>query len=154
MIENEHDEELEDSLPKRDKIFQNLYDEVELDTSEISFRVDSSFETRTYEYTLDEKIILEKVEEIILEEERFMSLRESDENGNYKKLSKVDINEIYFHVLEKLPNEPRIEIFSVVSSMFDIATDKFYECLSNTFKTELITELKSRGYLSNRNSLF
>jgi tryptophanyl-tRNA synthetase len=70
------------------------------------------------------------------------------------KMSKSDINEVYFYVIENLPKEPRIEIFSVISSMFDISADKFYECLSNTFKTELITELKSRGFLTNRNSLF
>jgi hypothetical protein len=155
MNENtEEHEELEDSNVKRDKIFQNLYDEIELDTGEISFKVDSSFEVKSYEYTLDEKMILEKVENILLDEDRFMRFRNPDDNGNYLKMSKGDINEIYLFVLDKLPKEPRIEIFSVVSSLFDISSDKFYECLSNSFKTELITELKSRGFLSNRNTLF
>ena len=148
------EEEFEEIVPKRDKIFQNLYDEIELDTSDINFKVDPSFEVKSYEYTLDEKLILEKVEEVISDVDRFTRFRVPDETGNYRKMSKGDINEVYLYILDHLPNEPRIEIFSVVSSIFDITTDKFYECLSNTFKTELITELKSRGFLSNRNSLF
>ena len=49
---------------------------------------------------------------------------------------------------------PKIEVFSIVTSIYDISPDKFYESLSNTFKTELITELKRRGYLKNHKSLF
>jgi hypothetical protein len=154
MNENIEEFEEEDYSEKRDKIFQNLYDEIELDSSDITFKVDPSFEVKSYEYTLDEKMILEKIEEIICDVERFERFRNPDESGTYIKMSKSDINDVYFHVIERLPKEPRIEIFSVISSMFDISADKFYECLSNTFKTELITELKSRGYLSNRNSLF
>jgi hypothetical protein len=153
MNENIEDFE-EEPIEKRDKIFQNLYDEIELDTNDITFKVDPSFEVKSYEYTLDEKMILEKIEELICDEQRFERFRNPDESGSYIKMSKSDINEVYFYVIENLPKEPRIEIFSVISSMFDISADKFYECLSNTFKTELITELKSRGFLTNRNSLF
>jgi hypothetical protein len=155
------DEELnsfqfEDDEPviKRDKIFQNTYDETEIDTSDISFNVDPSVQTKSYEYTLDEKLILVKVEDLIENERRFDKFRIADESGNFKKMNKSDINDVYSFVTSSLSKEPRIEIFSIISSMFDINADKFYESLSNSFKTELITELKGRGYLKKRNSLF
>jgi hypothetical protein len=159
MLFEEQDEENDDFLEdtseiKRDKIFQNLYEETELDTSEISFKVDSSYESKTYEYTLDEKIILEKVEVVIENSEKYQKFASADEEGNYKKLNKTEINEVYQYVTSSLHKDPKIEIFSVLCSIFDISNDKFYESLSNTFKSDLISELKERGFLSNRNSLF
>jgi hypothetical protein len=99
-------------------------------------------------------MILEKVEEVLAEETKFLKFQTPDEAGNYRKMHKSDINEIYLYVTTKLPKEPRIEIFSIVSSMFDINSEKFYDSLSNSFKTELITELRGRGYLKDRNTLF
>jgi hypothetical protein len=156
LFENEEPEEInnEELDVKRDKIFQNLYEETELDTSDINFRVDPSFESKSYEYTLDEKLVLEKVDHLLTETKKYDRFRLSDEEGNFKKLNKNEINEVYQFVINNLSNEPKIEIFSVLSSIFDINSDKFYESLSNTFKTELITELKERGFLANRNSLF
>jgi hypothetical protein len=152
---DEEIEDFEEDEPlKRDKIFQNTYDEVEIDTSDINFAVDPTYQPKSYEYTLDEKMILVKVEEIIDSQTRFEKFRKPDENGNYKKMNKSDINDVYSFVITTLEKEPRIEIFSIVSSIFDINPDKFYESLSNSFKTELITELKSRGYLKKRNTLF
>jgi len=144
----------EDSEYKRDKIFDNTYDEVDLDTSEINFKVDPSAQEKSYEYNLDEKIILEKVEAIFENENRFDRFKFPDESGNFKKMNKSDINEIYSFVTSKLPTDPKIEIFSVLSSIFDINSEKFYDSLSNTFKTGLINELKGRGYIKNRKSLF
>ena len=69
-------------------------------------------------------------------------------------MNKSDINDVYSYITTALQTEPRIEIFSIICSMFDVNSDKFYESLSNSFKTELITELKSRGYLKKRNTLF
>jgi hypothetical protein len=148
----EHEEE--DVGLKRDKIFQNTYDETEIDTSDISFKVDPTHQPKTYEYTLDEKMILVKVEEILEHAERFNKFRIPDQEGNYKKMNKSDINDVYSYVTTTLQNEPKIEIFSIISSIFDINADKFYESLSNSFKTQLITELKSRGYLKKGNTLF
>lgn len=154
--QNDEIENFEDDEPviKRDKIFDNTYDEIEIDSTAIEFKVDSSLEQKSYEYTLDEKLILVKVEELIEKEKRFERFLKADDNGNFKKMNKSDINDVYSYVTTHLANEPRIEIFSIISSMFDVNSDKFYESLSNSFKTELITELKSRGYLKKRNTLF
>ena len=145
---------IEEAVAKRDKIFDNKYDEVDLDTSEINFKIDSSIQEKTYEYTLDEKMILEKVESILEHETRFDQFKFPDESGNFKKMNKSDVNEVYLFVTTQLPTEPRIEIFSVLSSMFDINAEKFYDSLSNSFKSGLINELKQRGFINNIKSLF
>ena len=143
----------EETVIVRDKIFQNTYDEIELDTYSISFKVDPSYETESYEYTIDEKIIYRKIEEV-LKNSIYEKILFADENQKYKKLSKIEINQLYQFIIIKLSSEPKIEIFSVLSSFFDINPNKLYESLSNTFKTGLILELKERGYLHNRKSLF
>ena len=148
------EEHEEDSNIKRDKIFDNTYDEIELDNSAIEFKVDPSFGSKSYEYTIDEKFILEKIENLLLTKPEFDCFFHPDESGNFRKISKVEINNIYSFITSQLVKEPRIEIFSIISSMFDINPDKFYESLSNTFKTELITELKNRGHLKMGKSLF
>lgn len=153
---NDDQNNLEEDEPvaKRDKIFDNKYDEIEMDSSPIEFKIDPSMEQKSYEYTLDEKLVLVKVEALISEERRFDRFLKPDESGNYKKMNKSDINDVYSYITTALQTEPRIEIFSIICSMFDVNSDKFYESLSNSFKTELITELKSRGYLKKRNTLF
>lgn len=153
---NDEQNNLEEDEPvaKRDKIFDNKYDEIEMDSSPIEFKIDPSMEQKSYEYTLDEKLVLVKVEALISEERRFDRFLKPDESGNYKKMNKSDINDVYSYITTALQTEPRIEIFSIICSMFDVNSDKFYESLSNSFKTELITELKSRGYLKKRNTLF
>ena len=145
--------EEEESLVKRDKIFENRYDESEVDSNDLNFKIDPTIEPRSYEYTIDEKIIYVKIEEII-RYSKFAKYNELDEDNNYRKMNKSEINEVYSYIVNKLSNQPKIEIFSVICNYFDISPDKFYESLSNSFKTELITELKLRGYLNKRKSLF
>lgn len=161
MFENEYDkefednhEEVEETTYKRDKIFENTYEETESDGSEFSFRVDSSVEVKSHELTIDEEMIFRKFEDLIIDS-KFMKFNTPLEDGKgFKKMNKGDINEVYSFITSKLVGHPRIEIFSVICSYFDISPDKFYESLSNSFKTELITELKGRGFLNKRKSLF
>jgi hypothetical protein len=153
-LENVNIPEEEEEEIKRDKIFDNTYDETEIDTSDFAFKVDPAFQEKSYEYTLDESLILIKIEDLLKNETRFDRFQKADENGNFKKMNKSDINEVYSYITSNLPTEPRIEIFSIISSIFDVNSDKFYESLSNSFKTELISELKGRGYLTKRNTLF
>ena len=46
-----------------------------------------------------------------------------------------------------LPEFPRIHIFSTIQDYFDVNSNKFYDSLSNTFKKELIEELRDLGNL-------
>ena len=151
-IENNLEQEEESSF-KRDKIFDNTFEETEADGGDFNFKIDPSVETRSYEYTIDEAIIFQKFEEIIFES-KFMKFNTLEEGKGFKKMNKGDINEVYAFITTQLAGHPKIEIFSVICGYFDISPDKFYESLSNSFKTELITELKGRGFLNRSKSLF
>lgn len=153
--ENENVEGYHDEEPLfRDKIFDNQFEQTELDTSEKSFQVDSSFLEKTLDEKIDEQMISSRIKELLLENDRYNRFNVKNEDGVFPKINKSDINEIYRYILDSIPGVPIIEAFSVITSIYDISPEKFYESLSNTFKTDLISELRSRGYLKNRKSLF
>jgi hypothetical protein len=149
--ENTHEE---DEPLFRDKIFDNQFEQTELDTTEKSFQVDSSFLEKTLDEKIDEQMISTQIKDLLLGNERYNRFNIKTEEGAFPKINKSDINEIYRHILDSMPGVPIIEAFSVITSIYDISPEKFYESLSNTFKTDLISELKNRGYLKNRKSLF
>lgn len=146
-------EENEDTFV-RDKIFDNQFEQTELDTTEKSFQIDSSFVEKTLDEKIDEQLIDTKIKGLLLNDPRFNRYNIRNEDGTFPKINKSDINDIYRHVIESIPGIPIIEAFSVITSIYDISPEKFYDSLSNMFKTDLITELKKRGYLKNRKSLF
>jgi hypothetical protein len=138
----------------RDKIFDNEFEQTELDTSEKSFQLDSSVIEKTLDDKIDEQMINESIKRLLLNNERYNRFNIANPDGSFPKINKSDINEIYRHVLDSIPDVPIIEAFSVITNIYDISPEKFYESLSNTFKTDLISELRNRGYLKNRKSLF
>jgi len=149
---NNPEEENEEPL-FRDKIFDNDFENTELDTTE-KFSIDSNFVEKTFDEKIDESMFYADVTEFIKSNNRLNTLNSALPTGGFPKINKSEINEIYRCITEKLTHVPKIEVFSIVTSIYDISPDKFYESLSNTFKTELITELKRRGYLKNHKSLF
>jgi hypothetical protein len=153
-FENKHDDENEDGEFFRDKIFDNDFEQTELDTSEKKFSLDSNFAEKTLDDKIDESMFNGIIVEFIQSNYRLSTLNTRKEDGTFPKINKSEINEIYRSVTEAMSYIPKIEVFSIVTSIYDISPEKFYESLSNTFKTELITELKSRGYLKNLKSLF
>jgi hypothetical protein len=138
----------------KDKIFDNQFEQTELDTTEKTFQVDSSFLEKTLDEKIDEQMISGQIKDLLLGNERYNRFNIKTEEGSFPKINKSDINEIYRHILDSIPGVPIIEAFSVITSIYDISPEKFYESLSNTFKTDLISELKNRGFLKNRKSLF
>ena len=152
-IENQIDEQEEEVL-FRDKIFDNQFEQTELDTSDKSFQIDSNFTEKSFDDKIDEEMIKDQIKNILFSDPRYNRFNVMNEEGTFPKINKSDINEIYRHVLDSMPEVPIIEAFSVITGIYDISPEKFYESLSNTFKTELISELKNRGYLKNRKSLF
>jgi hypothetical protein len=138
----------------RDKIFDNQFEQTELDTSEKSFQIDSSIAEKSYDDRIDEEMISEQIKNLLLNNQRYNRFNVANPDGSFPKINKSDINEIYRHVLDSIPEVPIIEAFSIITNIYDISPEKFYESLSNTFKTELIAELRNRGYLKNRKSLF
>lgn len=149
---NNPEEENEEPL-FRDKIFDNDFENTELDTTE-KFSIDANFVEKTFDEKIDESMFYTDVTEFIKSNNRLNTLNSALPTGGFPKINKSEINEIYRCITEKLTHVPKIEVFSIVTSIYDISPDKFYESLSNTFKTELITELKRRGYLKNHKSLF
>ena len=149
---NNPEEENEEPL-FRDKIFDNDFENTELDTTE-KFSIDANFVEKTFDEKIDESMFYADVTEFIKSNNRLNTLNSALPTGGFPKINKSEINEIYRCITEKLTHVPKIEVFSFVTSIYDISPDKFYESLSNTFKTELITELKRRGYLKNHKSLF
>lgn len=139
---------------KTDKIFDNQFEQTELDTSEKSFQVDSNFVEKTFDEKVDEAMISDRIKELLFSNPVTNRFNIKTDEGVFPKINKSDINEIYRYILESIPGVPIIEAFSVITTVYDISPEKFYESLSNTFKTDLISELKNRGYLLNRKSLF
>ena len=64
---NDEIEQEEESTVKRDKIFENTYEETEMDSRDITFTVDPSIKEKSYEMTIDEELIFNKFDDIIKE---------------------------------------------------------------------------------------
>jgi len=78
---------------------------------------------------------------VILESE-YCELNKVTPEGVSKKLNKIQINKVFYHVIEKLGRQyTKIEIFGALSDYFDIFPNKFYSSLSNKYKDELMLEL-------------
>ena len=51
-----------------------------------------------------------------------------------------------------LPNLAKIHVFSTIQDYFDVNSNKFYDSLSNTFKKQLIEELRELGNLHEKST--
>jgi len=128
---------------KLDKIFDNKYEEKEMDfVSNMSFNISSVYnQTGDPEDEIHSNILYGEIQKMIVDSE-FERFNQLDENGNIIKLNKVQINQVYSYVITGLPNGYRkIEIWSMLSEYFDIYPTKFYTSLSNKFKHDLVEEL-------------
>ena len=143
--ENENQENNDDSGLNRDKIFDNNYESTAYQGPDTNFQLAPSYNKGkdfidALEYDMSYEVIMD-----VLEKSPFDKFNKPDAEGNYKKLNKMQINEVYSYVAMRLPNFPRVQMFSIVQDHFDINSNKFYDSLSNTFKKELIEELRNSG---------
>ena len=148
--ENKEPEKNKDELDEttninKDKIFDNSYESTAYQGPDTNFQLSSSYNKGkdfidALEYDMSYEVIMD-----VLEKSPFDKLNKPDAEGTYKKLNKMQINEVYSYVSASLPNFPRVQIFSIVQDHFDINSNKFYDSLSNTFKKELIEELRQSG---------
>lgn len=136
-----------------DKIFNNSYGNVEFDTGEIKFELDSSIYNEVYQDLNDEldmKMMYDALDEVIQDSE-YIKYNEPDENGDIPKLSKEQINKVFLYVIGKLKRKYTVvDLFVIVSEYFDILPTKFYSALSNQTKNELIDELDKRYNIFNK----
>jgi len=77
---------------------------------------------------------------------------------NIKRVNKDDVNVIYSHVKNLLPDKYNIvDVWYYLSDYFDMNSTRFYECLKDEYKLELISYLYSNTTLldnKNLNKLF
>lgn len=133
---------------KRDKIFDNTYgeqDPTENSVSSMSFTVSSTYvDNLDYDDKMHYELLFKQIDELIKGSE-FEHLNEITQEGVIKKLNKVQINKVFFYIIEKLGSSyTKIDLFSVLSDYFDVFPNKFYNSLSNKFKDELIRELDDK----------
>jgi len=128
-----------------DKIFNNTYGQQEVETNTISFSVAPAFNTtRDPDDQIHYDLLLKKIDELIVGSE-FEELNKVTPEGIAKKLNKVQINKVFFYIIEHIGDAyPRVDLFAVISDYFDVFPNKFYNSLSNKFKDELIVELDDK----------
>jgi hypothetical protein len=137
---------------KRDKIFDNKFDEIEYDSKPINFTVNSNFDTgQEIDDSIHDSMLFQKVDKII-KASRFADYA-NYENLSEDKLTKSTINEIYVFISQSVPEYTKVELFSVMSDYFDITPSKFYNSLSNKAKDELIMELDKKMNILQRRGI-
>ena len=130
---------------EKDKIFNNTYGEQDLGGQKINFTVAAGFgdgmdpdDKQHYDSLFD-------VVDMLIKGSEFEHLNEATPDGVIKKLNKVQINKVFFYIIENTGRSyTRIDLFSVLSDYFDVFPNKFYNSLSNKFKDELIEELDKK----------
>ena len=139
------EEDKKSGYQEKDKIFNNTYGEQDLGGQKINFTVSSSW---TDSMDPDDKQHYDSLFEVVdnlIKGSEFEHLNEATPEGIIKKLNKVQINKVFFYIIEKTGTDyTRIDLFSVLSDYFDVFPNKFYNSLSNKFKDELIKELDAK----------
>jgi hypothetical protein len=130
---------------QEDKIFNNTYGESDPTENPINFTVSPTYADDTDPADkMHSDLLFKRVDELIKGSE-FEHLNEVTSDGVIKKLNKIQINKVFFYIIEHLGSSySRVDIFSVLSDYFDVFPNKFYNSLSNKFKDELIKELDDK----------
>lgn len=130
---------------QEDKIFNNTYGESDPLENPINFNVSPGYGDETDpDDKMHSDLLFKRVDDLIKGSE-FEHLNEVTEGGVIKKLNKVQINKVFYYIIEHLGSSyTRIDLFSVLSDYFDVFPNKFYNSLSNKFKDELIKELDDK----------
>lgn len=139
---------------KRDKIFDNTFEETEFELDQsMSFELSPRVvDNRSEEEKIEADLIAAEIHTLI-EGSRFKKFNVIDEFQQVTKLRKTDINEVYDYISEETRNSHSlVDVFSELCDYFNVNPTKFYQSLSNKFKEELIEELDKRtGVLKRKN---
>jgi len=133
-----------------DKIFDNSYGAYE-SAEQINLNLESSLRIDSYESKIDYDVVYDKIYVFFEANEDLLHYLNSKED---LKLNNVELNRIYAKVSTVIPKEFHIEMFTILGELLDTNLPKFYEILSNKFKTGLISSLNSRGFLLKQYTLF
>lgn len=139
---------------KLDKVFDNKFHEVETyEELSLNFHGEEFTETSDSFNPLTSMII----EELMGEIDHWIELKFPEfkkvKNTTVKRINKDDINVIYGYVKKLIPDKfTIIDIWYYLSVYFDINSTRFYECLRDEYKLELIDQLaQTTDYLKNKN---
>lgn len=138
---------------KLDKIFDNTFGENEFEADNMAFKIDPSFENnRSAEDIMHANTLFIEIDNII-KDSKYSKYSLVEKDKKISKLNKVQINEVFTHVIENLNGEYRmLEVFSCISDYFDIYPKKFYTSISNKYKIVLLEELETAtGIFSKKN---
>lgn len=145
-------EDSRDHKSSTNKIINNDYYSKEIDTRQISFNLDPSFQTSGNDVqSLHLELLLKDIEKVIKGSKFEIYIKDPE-----KKLNKSQINDVYHYIIKKLPDYTKTDLFSQISEYFDIDYHKFFGSLSNMFKQELIEEISKSSMYKKRkiNKLF
>jgi len=150
---DENGKPIQKSLADKDKIFNNTYGDQDITENKVNFTVAATYgDSMDPDDKMHYDLLFRKLDKLIKGSE-FEHLNEVTEEGVIKKLNKVQINKVFFYVIENIGDDyTRVDLFSVLSDYFDVFPNKFYNSLSNKFKDELIKELDDKyNILEKRN---
>lgn len=152
-------EEKQQGRTKRDKIFDNTFEETEyeFDTS-MSFAIaPRAVDNRSEEDKIEARLIADDIHSLITNS-RFKKFNKVDEFHQTVKLNKIDINEVYEFISDETrDSHSLVDVFSEMCDYFNVNPTRFYQSLGNKFKEELIEELDARTNIlqkKNINRLF
>lgn len=138
---------------KRNKIFNNSFEESEYDGRSVNWKADPSWSIHKDEETsIADNILMEYINELVLNSRKFKKFNKPGKDKKIPKLNKVQISLVYSYIVDKVKDYNIIEIFAATSEYFDIQGKKFYNSLSNAHKDDLMMELdKRRGIIDKKN---
>ena len=144
---------------KRDKIFDNTFEESEIEFDpHMSFQISPRIsDDRPEEDKIETSLIADEIH-LLIENSQFKKFNKIDEFQQTVKLKKIDINNVYeFISREMRQTHSIVDIYSELCNYFNVNPTKFYQSLGNKFKEELIEELDDRTNIlqkKNINRLF
>ena len=140
---------------KRDKIFDNTFEETEyeFDTS-MSFALSPRVvDNRSEEDKIEADLIASTIHSLI-SNSRYKRFNTIDEFQQTTKLKKIDINEVYEFISDETREKfSLVDVFSELCDYFNINPTRFYQSLGNKFKEELIEQLDERTNILQRKNI-
>jgi hypothetical protein len=130
---------------KKDKIFDNKFDEIEQGSGPINFEIHSSYDSeKDIDDSLHDSMLFSLIEEVLINSKFKQFTEYKNIDTPEVPISKSTINEIYSFVTTSIKDYTKIEMFSMLSDYLDVAPSKFYNSLNNKAKDELIVELDKK----------
>lgn len=129
---------------RTDKIFDNKFDESDYDGRKVKFELSPAYkDSLSAEDRIHLEMLFDEINKVI-QVSKYKKLNDPNKEGKIQKLNKVQINEVYGYIINRVKGYSKIELFSAISEYFDVFPTKFYNSLSNSYKEALILELDKK----------